>query len=247
MKWYSGISAAMLLLCASAASAGPIGAVDLLAPGASEYRVDVGGGFFHQGRRLRSSPGRFNLTRNEVFGTLGYTGYDWSVTGRAGGASFDEENEADGGTRSEGFQPMIGLVAKALVYANESGTFGIGATGQATRYLTNIYQNYFNVGLAVTAQQKWGDRAIVYGGPYLSYGSGRRKSTTVFDNNGLAQVDYIKETPLFGLCAGFNLALPKSIAFEVEGQYTGLTGGNGFSAGLSDWGVGAMLRFPIWY
>jgi hypothetical protein len=246
MKWFTGISAAMLLLGVSVAHAGPIGAVDVMSPGDSEYRVDVGGGYFHQGRKLRSSPGKFNLTRNEVFGTLGYTGYDWSVSGRLGGASFSEEGENDGVTRDEGFKPMIGVVAKGLVYANEAGTFGVGATAQATRYLTNVYSNYFNFGLALTAQQKWAGKATVYGGPFMSYGGGRRHSG-VFDNNSLERIDYVKETPLFGLVAGFNLALPKSIAFDVEAQYTGLTGGNGFSTELSDWGVGATLRFPIWY
>jgi hypothetical protein len=245
MKWFPGISAAaLLLLSVSAASAGPIGAVDMLSPGASEYRVDVGGGYFHQGRKLRGTPGKFNLTREEVYGTVSYTGYDWSVAGRLGGASFDEEGETDGSTRSQGFQPMVGLAAKALMYANEAGDFGIGATGQATRYMTDAYENYLTVGLAVTAQRKWGDKAIVYGGPFFSYGSGKRTSPPI-DNTGATTVDYIKETPLFGLCAGFNLSLPKLMIFEVEGQYTGLTGGSGFSTGLSDWGVGANLRIPF--
>ncbi|HEY5995909.1 MAG TPA: hypothetical protein VIU29_02765 [Candidatus Deferrimicrobiaceae bacterium] len=244
MKWFPGISAAMLLLSVSVAQAGPIGAIDVLSPGASEYRVDVGGGFFHQGRKLRSTPGRFDLTREEVFGTVSYTGYDWSITGRLGGASFNEKGENDGSTRSQGFQPMVGIVAKMLMYADEGGTFGFVATGQATRYLTDAYQNYFTTGLAVTAQRKWGERAIVYAGPYVSYGSGKRKSPVV-DNTGLAPVDYIKETPLIGLCGGFNLTLPKSMIFEVEAQYTGLTGGNGFSAGLTDWGLGANLRIPF--
>ncbi|HEY5996080.1 MAG TPA: hypothetical protein VIU29_03625, partial [Candidatus Deferrimicrobiaceae bacterium] len=247
MKWFPGISAAaILLLSVSVAQAGPIGPFEVLSPGESEYRVDTGGGYFHQGRKMRSKPGEFILTREEVFGTLRYTGYDWSVAARLGGASFNEESKADGSTRSFGFQPMVGFVAKGLVYADHAGDFGVGATVQATRYLTDAYQDYFNVGLAVMAQKQWGEKATLYGGPYFSYGSGRRKAS-VLDNNGLAPVDYIKETPLVGLCAGFNLALPRSMSFEVEGQYTGLTGGNGFSTELSDWGVGAMLRFPLWF
>jgi hypothetical protein len=252
MKFFSGRSVAVLLLLGSlAAYAGPSGAIDVGSPGASEYRVDMGGGFFHQRRRLRTTgAGKFDLTRNEVYGTLQYTGYDWSIGARLGGASFDEksaEPASSGSDRTFGFQPMIGIVAKGLIASNLSGDFAVGATLQATSYQTNAYQNYLNVGAAITAQQRWGGIATIYGGPFLSMGGGRRKGGVIDNNTGLAQTDYIKETPVGGICAGFNFALPKAMSFGVEGQYMGIGGGKGIATGLSDWGVGAMLRLPLVY
>lgn len=248
MRRFSGFSAvAMLLLGCVAAQAGPIGPIEALPSGGTEYRVDAGGGYFFQGRKIRTSPRRYDTSRNEAYGSLRYTGFDWSVEGRLGGATFDEE-PAEAGTgvepRSEGFSPLVGVVAKTLVYSDLPGDFGIGATLQATRYLIDAYQNYFTLGLAFTAQQRWGGGATVYGGPFFSYGGGRRKGAPI-DNVGNVQVDHGRDTPLVGLCLGFNFALPRSMTFEVEGQYTGLTGGEGFSADPTDLAFGAMLRVPL--
>jgi hypothetical protein len=250
MKFFPRMmAAALLLLCSTDALAGPIGPIEVSTTGVPEYRVDLGGGFFRQGRRLRTGPGSFDVTRNEAYGTLRYTGYDWSVGGRFGVANLDEKPvgaESSEAGRTESFKPMVGIVAKALMVSDPAGDFGLGATFQATRYLYDTYQNYLTVGLAITAQQRW-KSLTVYGGPFFSYGSGRRKGGVATDNTGSTKVDYAKETPLVGLCAGFSFALPKSMVFEVEGQSTGIASGNGFSTGLSDWAVGAGLRIPVWY
>ncbi len=250
MKIFHGFPAAVaLLLSCTVVLAGPIGPVEVGMPGANEYRIDTGGGYFRQGRRVRTSDGKFDLTRNEVFGTLRYTGYDWSVGGRVGGSSFDEKvvGTVPGAMdRSEGFSPFLGFVAKALMVSDTSGDFGIGATVQATRYFFDAYQGYYNMGVAVTAQQRFGNVATIYGGPSFSFGGGRRKGSAI-DNNGESVYAYAKETPLVGLCAGFSFALPKSMVFDVEGQFMGLGGGSGISAGLSSWGVGGTMRIPLWY
>ncbi len=249
MKILPGFSAAVLLLLGcTVALAGPIGPIEVASTGVPEYRVDAGAGYFRQGRKVRTGFGSYDLTRNEAFATLRYTGYDWSVGGRFGGSTFDEKpvGPASGDEgRNENFKPMFGLVAKALMVSDTSGDFAVGATAQVTRYMNDTYQNYFNLGVAFTAQQRW-KMATIYGGPFFTYGGGRRKGASIDNGVTVARVDHAKETPLVGLCAGFSFALPKSMVFEVEGQYTGLSGGNGLSAGLSDWGVGAALRLPLW-
>lgn len=248
MKLLSGFSAvAMLLLGCAAAQAGPIGPIEALPSSGSEYRVDVGGGYFFQGRRVRTTPQRYETTRNEVYGSIRYTGFDWSAEGRLGGLTLEEtpDDPAVGiESRSEGFAPMVGLAVKALLHGDTSGDFAVGATVQANRLLVDMYQNYFNLGLAITAQQRWGGRATVYGGPFFSYGGGRRKGVPI-DNTNVVPIRHARDTPLFGLVFGFHFDLPRSMAFEVEGQYTGLAGGGGVSAEVADWGVGAMLRVPL--
>ena len=130
--------------------------------------------------------------------------------------------------------------------SDTSGDTGLGFTAQLNRYLTDLYQNHTDVALAVTAQRRFAGRGTVYGGPFFTYGSARRKGTAL-DNNGVLVpvVHHAKETPILGLCAGFHMALPRSIFFEVEGQFTGLSS-DGFTAGASAWSAGAALRFPLW-
>jgi hypothetical protein len=243
--------AVVLLACWTvAAQAGPIGAIETTSPGDSEYRVEMGAGFFQHGRRLHTNVGDFEVTRSEAYGTLTYTGYDWSVGLRAGATPIKEkalDDGSGGATRDEKIKALYGLFGKFLIYADPSGDFGVGGTVQANRYMSENYQNYMDLGLAITAQQRWGKVATVYGGPYFSYGGGRRKSEALDNTGTLApRVDYAKEAPVFGLCMGFNFRLPKAMVFEVEGQFTGLAARDGFSVKSSEWGVGASLRYPLW-
>jgi hypothetical protein len=244
MKWIGGVSAAVLLLWSGLAQAGPFGPIDVLVPGDAEHHYFGGVGAYHKARVLRGRPGKTDATHNELTGTLGYSGYDWSVAARLGAVSVEDAPREWGESRTEGTKPLIGIVAKGLMVTDQEGDAGLGATFQANRYLTDFYQNYMDAELAVTAQKRWGGRGTVYGGPFVTLSSTRRQDAQV-DAFGRNPVHHMKGTPLAGLCAGFHLALPRSVFLEFEAQFTGLNP-NGFSAGADAWSGGASLRFPLW-